>query len=198
MHDLSDLATIGATVLQVALVLAIPVVIAEFSWAGLRLLAPVGYFQIPVLVGAAKLLGIALGILLLSSRYGREHFDLHEIFVPESPWNLSLRSFLAERANPLDYAIALVRQIGGEPAGEPFMFGLGLSGFLLLAVVALPFLYWSPPSAGRAIACGLLNAVMVAYLTVYLICVLMWTLFLLNFWTFAVVAVAFQYYRNRT
>ena len=40
-------------------------------------------------------------------------------------------------------------------------------------------------------------SVLAGYLTIYLICLLLWTLHLLNFWTFAVMLVVLQYYRLR-
>ncbi|MSP49520.1 MAG: hypothetical protein EXQ95_09360 [Alphaproteobacteria bacterium] len=185
--------------LELALLLAIPIAIAEFGWVGLRRLAPEGYFKVPVLTGAAKLLGVAAGILLLSSRYDQRFFDLHDLFVPESPWNLSLWDFLTERVNPLNYGLGpLVADLGGGDVSRPLAFGLALIGLLLLAVLALPFAFWPAAAARRGIACGLLIALIVTYLTLYSICVLMWTLFLLNFWAFAVLAVVFQYYRSRT
>ena len=196
---MDGLTAIGGSVLALALLLAIPIAIGEFGWVGLRRLAPDGFFKIPFLSGSAKLLGVTTGVLLLFRRFGTHYFDLHDFFVPESPWNLSLRDFLTERVNPLNYGPGvLVAHFGGDQADKPLAFGLVLIGLLLVTVVAAPFAFWSASAAGRGIVTGLLIALMVGYLTVYSICVLMWTLFLLNFWTFAVVAVVVQYYRYRT
>jgi hypothetical protein len=199
VHALNGLASIGTNVLQVVLLLAIPIVIAEFGWFGLRRLAPGGYFQIPFLTGSAKLLGLAVGVLLLASRYDRHYFDLHDLFGPESPWNLSLVDFLTERVNPVNYwPGAFIAEFGSDQAGRPLLFGLASIAVLLVIVVAAPFAFWPPPAAARGVVCGLIIALIMAYLTLYLVCLLMWTLYLLNFWTFAVLAVVFQYYRYRT
>jgi hypothetical protein len=192
---LNGLESIGLVLLQVILVLAIPIIIAEVTWAGLRFLAPDGFLRMPIFTASAKLLGLGVGILLLSSRYGRHYFDLHNIFGTDTAWDLSLRDFLALRANPFDYLAALVAHLDVDSLG---LFGLGLIGLLLAIDLLLPFFYWPLPVAARAVAANLVIALMMAYLTVYFVCALMWTLYLLNFWTFAVVAIVFQYYRYRT
>ena len=188
--------SIGTSVLQVALLLAIPIAIAEFGWIGIRRLAPDGFVQIPFLTGSAKLLGLAIGILLLASRYDRHYFDLHDLFGANSPWDLTLWQFLSERVNPLtSWPGALISRL--ESDGGLLTYLLASAGILLLIVIAAPFLFFPPATALRAIACGLLIALVTAYLTLYAVSLLMWTLYLLNFWTFAVLAVVVQYYRYR-
>ena len=44
----------------------------------------------------AKLLGLTLGVVLVYARFDRRYFDIHALFLPESPWNLSLWQFLEE------------------------------------------------------------------------------------------------------
>jgi hypothetical protein len=51
--------------------------------------------------------------------------------------------------------------------------------------------------ARRAALLSVLLAGFVAYLTIYAVCLLFWSLYLLNFWTIALAAVMFQYYRRR-
>jgi hypothetical protein len=51
--------------------------------------------------------------------------------------------------------------------------------------------------ARRAALLSVLLAAFVAYLTIYVICLILWSLYLLNFWTIALAAVMFQYYRSR-
>jgi hypothetical protein len=189
---------IVTSVLQVLLLLAIPIAIAELGWIGIRRLAPDGFVQIPFLTGSAKLLGLSIGILLLASRYDRHYFDLHDLFGADSPWNLSLWDFLTERVNPLNYwPGALVARFRSEGLGGPFLFLLASVGILLAVVLAAPFVFWPPPTAVRGLVCGLLIALITAYLTLFAVSLLMWTLYLLNFWTFAVLAVVVQYYRYR-
>jgi hypothetical protein len=190
--------SIGTSLLQVALLLAIPIVLAEVGWMGIRRLAPEGFVQIPFLTGSAKLLGLAVGILLLASRYDRHYFDLHDLFGADSPWDLSLWQFLTERVNPLTYwPGTLVARFRSDGLEGPLFFVLVSIGILLLIVVAAPFVFWPPATAVRGLVCGLLIALITAYLTLYAVSLLMWTLYLLNFWTFAVLAVVVQYYRYR-
>jgi hypothetical protein len=42
-----------------------------------------------------------------------------------------------------------------------------------------------------------MQAMIATYLTIYWICLALWTLHVLNFWSLAVLIVVFQYYRKR-
>src|SRR5207237_3701754 len=88
--DMGGLGGFAATLLEIVVVVAIPLAIIELASLGLQRLAPPGLFKIPALVGPAKLLGISAGLLLLYSRFGPQYFDLHRLFLPESPWNISM------------------------------------------------------------------------------------------------------------
>ena len=198
MGELTGLMSVTWLVLEVALVLAIPVAIIEGGFAGLRRIAPEGFFAIPVMSGLSKLLGMTVGVVLMSTHYDRQYFDLHALFTPESPWNLSLRDFLLERVNPFTYGLGPVfDHLESSPVGGGLAFGIGLSVILLAALAVAPFVFWNVPTARRGVVCALLTAALVTYLTIYLVCVLMWVLYLLNFWTFAILLIAFQYYRYR-
>lgn len=198
MGELTDLNSVAWLVLEIALVLAIPVAIIEGGFAGLRRIAPVGFFAMPVMSGVSKLLGITAGVLLISARYDRQYFDLRALFVPESPWNLSLWDFLIERVDPFNYGPGPVLDLlGSGQVGGAFAFGFGLFVILLAVLTAGPFVIWSGPVARRGVVCALLTAALVTYLTIYFICLLMWVLFLLNFWALAILLMAFQYYRQR-
>jgi hypothetical protein len=141
---------------------------------------------------------MALGIALLSARYDWRYFDPHAFFVPESLWNLTLWDFLGERVNPLNYGLGTIVATVTEPSvSTSFLALVDVALFLALATVAAPFFFWPAPLARRAALYGLMQAGFVSYVTIYLICVLLWSVFLLNFWAFLLTLVLFQYYRKR-
>jgi hypothetical protein len=184
--------------LEIALVVALPIAAIKLAGRITRRMLPLDFFEVPLVTGLAKLLGIALGVALIYARYDRRYFDPHALFTPESPWNLSLWQFLAERANPLHYGIGtLVDDPAGNVATASFLVLMSIVAALLLAAVATPFLFWHGGMARRAALLSLALAAFVAYLTIYAICLLLWSLYLLNFWIIALAVVMFQYYRGR-
>ena len=198
MSDLGGFLVIARIVLGIALALAIPIVVATASGHLLRRVVFPDFFEVPLVTTLAKWLGIALGIVLINARLDWRYFDLHQLFVPESPWNLSLWQFLGERVNPLNYGFGtLIDYPSGHPADDTFFYLLGLVMLILVATVAAPLFFWPLGKAWRAALYSLVLAGFAAYLTIYVICLLLWSLFLLNFWTFALTGVMFQYYRMR-
>jgi hypothetical protein len=189
---------IARIALEIALVVALPIVATKVAGRIARRMSPRDFYQVPLVTALAKLLGIALGVTLVYARYDRRYFDIHALFIPESPWNLSLWQFFAERANPLNYGIGtLVDDPAGHRGTATFVTLIGSVAVLLAAAVAAPFVFWPPAMAQRAALLSVLLAAFVAYLTIYAICLTLWSLYLLNFWTIALAAVMFQYYRGR-
>jgi formate hydrogenlyase subunit 3/multisubunit Na+/H+ antiporter MnhD subunit len=163
-----------------------------------RRMLPHDFYEVPLVIALAKLLGIALGVALIYARFDRRYFDVHALFIPESPWNLSLWQFLADRANPFNFGIGtIVDDPAGNRATATFAVLIGIVAALLVAAVAVPFVFWPRAMARRAALLSLLLAAFVAYLTIYVICLILWSLYLLNFWIIALAAVMFQYYRSR-
>jgi len=198
MSDSGGFLAIARIALGMALALAIPIAVATIAARLLRRVMFPDYFEVPLVTALAKLLGIAAGILLIYARLDWRYFDLHQLFVPESPWNLTLWQFLGERVNPLNYGLGtLVDYPAGHPADNTFFVSLGVVTALLLATIAAPFLFWPSAHARRVALYSLVLAGFAAYLTIYVICLLLWSLYLLNFWTFALAGVMFQYYRMR-
>jgi hypothetical protein len=198
MNVIAGLVALARAVLDVALVITLPIVAVKLAGRLSRSMQPHDFFEVPLVTGLAKLLGMTLGIALICARYDRRFFDPHALFIPESPWNLSLWQFLADRANPLNYGIGtLIDDPAGNVANAPFLVLTGIVAVLLLAAVAASFVFWKAAMARRAALLSLALAVFVAYLTIYGICLLLWSLYLLNFWTIALAVVMFQYYRGR-
>ena len=186
MSIIGGLVAMARVALEIALVITLPIIAIKLAGRMARSMVPHDFFEVPLVTGLAKLLGIVLGIALIYARYDRRYFDPHALFIADSPWNLSLWQFLGERANPLNYGIGILVD---DPAG--------IVAALSLAVLAAPFLFWSGAMARRAALLSVALAAFVAYLTIYAICLLLWSLYLLNFWTIALAAVMFQYYRGR-
>lgn len=198
MSIIGGLVAMARVALEIALVITLPIIAIKLAGRMARSMVPHDFFEVPLVTGLAKLLGIVLGIALIYARYDRRYFDPHALFIADSPWNLSLWQFLGERANPLNYGIGiLVDDPAGNVASAPFLVLIGIVAALLLAALAAPFLFWSGAMARRAALLSVALAAFVAYLTIYAICLLLWSLYLLNFWTIALAAVMFQYYRGR-
>jgi len=198
MTDLGGLVAIVRVVLEIALVVTLPIAATKLAGRVTRRMLPHDYYEVPLVTWLAKLLGIALGVALIYARFDWRYFDMHALFLPESPWNLSLWQFLAERANPLHYGIGtLVDDPAGNRATATFLVLIAIVAALLLAAVAAPFVFWPRAMARRAVLLSMLLAAFAAYLTIYAICLVLWSLYLLNFWTIALAAVMCQYYRGR-
>jgi hypothetical protein len=198
MSDIGGLVALLRVALEIALVVALPIAATKLAGRVTRRMLPDDFYEVPLVTGLAKLLGIALGVTLIYARFDRRYFDLHALFIPESPWNLSLWQFLGERANPLNYGIGtLVDDPAGNLATATFVVLISIVAALLVAAAAVPFVFWPQAMARRAALLSVLLAAFVAYLTIYVICLILWSLYLLNFWTIALAAVMFQYYRGR-
>lgn len=198
MSDAAGFWAVLLDVLEVAFVVALPVVALELGTLVLHRAAPMDYFRIPLVRTLPKLLGLTLGAWLLYMRYDWRFFDLHRLFAPESPWNLTLSQFLVERADPFLYGPwLLLGYLASNPIDPAFDLLALAVGVLAAASAAVPFLFWPRPIARRAALCSLGIGLLAAYVTAYAVCLLLWSLFLLNFWTFAVIGVLFQYYRHR-
>jgi hypothetical protein len=184
-------------VLQIGLVVAIPWAVMKVTRLALERVAPGGFYEVPAVVGVARLLGILLGGLLLSSR--AESFNVRLLFGPESPWNLTTWQFLAVASDPLWTVNGLIGQI--EQHGFGFMRGTLtiLIVLLSLSVLLTPLAFWrgSLPLSGRAVVAGLCVALVTAYVTIYGVSLFFWLLFLLNFWMLGLLFVMLQWYRHR-
>ena len=199
MSDGGGFVGAARAMLEVAFAATLPILALKLERRILDRIAPADYFEIPLVTGSARLLGLALGLTLLYARFAdRRYFDLDRLFTPQSPWNVSLLEFLRDRANPVDYGIGTLvdhlQRFGAHPAILSLLAAVAAAA---LAAVAAPLRFWPLPAARRALLASLVTALFDAYLTIYLVCLLLWCLFLLNFWTFAVAGIVFQYYRSR-
>ena len=88
-------------ILEILAALALPLAIGELFRRALRWVGAGELQRVPAVNGAANLLGLIVGVLLIVNAGDLALFDWHRFFTTESPWNLPLSAFLAERANPL-------------------------------------------------------------------------------------------------
>ena len=198
MSDIGGFLSVARTLLGILLALAIPIAVAALGARVMHRLIFPDFFEVPLVKTLANWFGVALGLLLMYARFDARYFDLHQLFLPESPWNLTLWQFLAERINPLNYGIGtLVDYPAGHPADHTFFVFLAVVAALMLATLAAPFLFWPAALARRVALYSLVLAGFAAYVTIYIVCLLLWSLYLLNFWAFALAGVMFQYYRMR-
>jgi hypothetical protein len=198
MSVIAGLVALARAAFAVGLVVTLPILAVKLAGRISRRMPPQDFFEVPLVTGLAKLLGMTLGIALIYARYDGRYFDPHALFIAESPWNLSLWQFLGDRANPLHYGIGtLIDDPAGHVAKAPILVLMSIAAALLAAAVAAPFLFWQGGMARRAALLSLALAGFVAYLTIYGICLLLWSLYVLNFWTIGLAVVMFQYYRGR-
>ena len=196
MEDLQNFAPGAVVVLKAVLLLALPVIGAKLIWGALKFVAPDGFFAVPLVYTLARLIGVGLGFLLVYVHQDSRNFDLHEIFVPDGPWNITFAEFLFVRVNPFNYG--LIEFIGKLEAarGLPLLSGAILTAFLMVSI-GWSWKIWNRMPAGRASICVVLIALTTAFLTVYGVSLLFWLLFLFNSWTFLLLALALHYIRSR-
>ena len=195
MTALDTLLSAGWFVLQIAIVVAIPWSVIRLGHVAVDRVAPSGFFEVPAVLGVARVLGILVAALLLSGR--AEIFSLRLVFGPQSPWDLTIWQFLAASANPLWSLDGLVETIAEHGVG---VLSASLAVLILLSVLAVlvtPFAFWRGSAPWRAIAGGACVAIVTTYVTIYGVSLLFWLLFLFNFWILGLLLVLLQWYRSR-
>jgi hypothetical protein len=196
-NERSILITLAALIAKVLIVMGIPLIAERISAQLIDRLSPPDRTQVPLTTAPPKLLGMALGLIFVAERYAVPRFDIQSLFLPGGPWDLTLWEFLAGPANPAAYRMGqLYDCFAHQDAGTAVAIALVLAG-LTLASALTPFTVWERRVVWGVVLVNLATAVMATYLTIYAIVLLLWLLHLLNFWVFAVLAAAFQYYRSR-
>jgi hypothetical protein len=205
MEYLRDFAPLAGIGLKALVLLALPLAAGALIWGALRRLAPDGFFAVPMIYTAGRLAGLGLGLLLVLHHQDSRNFDLHEIFVPGGPWDISFARFLSERANPLAHLASLLATpwqaantaTATAAPGSLVLIALAPPAALLALALAWAWRIWPPAQAARANLAVTITATAIACLTIYGVSLLFWLLFLLNSWTFLILVIALQYLRNR-
>jgi hypothetical protein len=186
-----------AFIVELLIVVALPLVAERLSASLIHRLAPPDLRQVPIAGGPPRQLGLVLGLVLVYDRYGGPGLAVPGLFVRGGPWDLSVWQFLAWRANPFDYGAGTLIAFFARHDPAVTVPVAVLLAVLALAAVLAPFVMWPRPVALRAALANLATALVGTYLTVYGMVLLFWLLYVLNFWTFALLVAIFQYYRSR-
>jgi len=199
MSEPSGLIAAATLVGKVGIVLGIPFGVGRLAAGIFARTNPPDRSEVPFVGAMPRLLGFSLGLVLAYDRYGWRNFDFHSLFDIGGPWDLSLGQFLLQRANPFNYGLASLIEYFAQSGvnSVSIIVALVLSA-LLLGTILAPFAFWDASVARRVSLGNLASPVVTTYLTIYVVVLLFWLLYLLNFWTFALLAAIFQYYRSRT
>jgi hypothetical protein len=186
-----------ALVVKLLIVVGLPLVAERLAASLIHRAAPRDLRQVPIASSPPRLLGLVLGLILVYDRYGGPGIAVPGLFVRGGPWDLSLWQFLAFRANPFDYGAGTLAAFFARHDAAVTAPIATLLALLTLATVLAPFALWPRPVAARAALANLATVLLGTYLTVYAVVLLFWLLYVLNFWTFALLVAIFQYYRSR-
>lgn len=181
---------------QVMVVISIPFVVSHGGELAIHVIAHREFTEIPILTTLARLQGLLAGGLLLYVNFDQSYFDLMGLFMPDGRWNLTWSQFLLERSNVFMYDWwPVLKLLGRLPALMGWM-ALLVWGVLPVLLGALCLRYWPLRDALRGLlACGG-TALWSTWLTIYLVCLIFWGLYLLNFWSLALAALYIQYRRH--
>ena len=155
-----------------------------------------GFFLDPEAWSLAMFSGIILGGCLVYFNLDPEYFTVDNILRVDGPWALSYSSFIHTRVNPFNYSFGMVfSQIAGNSQAMNFSIILLLAGatFLLLAYRALRA--WGSAAAARGVLFGAMVVIWACYMTMFMVCLGLWLLNLLNFWTLAILTIAIHLHR---
>jgi len=158
---------------------------------------------IPALNILPKVAGTMLAAGLLYTNLGTVYFDLETLFTENSPWKLDFDYFLTERGNLFAYSFQpIVLALMPEPAGGSLLsrpLFLGAVAYLLIMAICstICFWLWKFTGALRAVLCCGIMVLLTAWMTIYFVALFFWALYVLNFWVLAVIALFYQYRRQR-
>lgn len=158
---------------------------------------------IPALTILPKIAGTLLAVGLLYTNLGLASFDLEVLFTENSPWKLDFAFFLTERGNLFAYSFrpALLAVMPDPAAGpllsRPLFVGVIVYLVIMATCTTICFWLWKFTDAVRAILCCGIILLLTAWMTIYFVTLLFWALYMLNFWVLAVIALYYQYRRQR-
>lgn len=185
--------------LKFLVVMLLPVAVAVVADRFVQLAAEHEFKTVPILQHLSKLHGIAIGGVLIYTNFSGRYFDLERLFMTDSPWSIPFTEFVTVRSNMFAYALAPFFERLAQPDANPEILAAAIAlAVLPAACIAVAFRLWPASTAWRAIfACGV-RAIATAWMTVYLVALTFWGLYLLNFWALAFIAAYYQYRRYHT
>ncbi|MBI3707054.1 MAG: hypothetical protein HY246_05175 [Proteobacteria bacterium] len=189
--------SIGGHALDIGVALAVLLAVTSLTLRALERYANQKFFQVPLFFVMAKVLGLVLGAGLIYVQYQLRYYDFARLFVPESPWNITVWEFLADRTNPFAYGpIGLIGHIFAPSAAAPLVFLASFAVALGVTIVAA-FRVWTPGEAWRGILQTLGFALWFSYVILFGVSLLFWLLFWLNIWALLVLVLVVQAMRHR-
>jgi hypothetical protein len=191
------LAPFGRLVLNVGIAIAVLLGVTSLTLNLLDRFARREFFQVPLFIFLAKVLGGVIGVALLYEQYQRHYFDIARLFVDESPWNISVWQFLVERTNPFSYAPIASVNAAYAPGTTATLVLLGAIAATLGLICVAAFRVWPANDAWRSVGLTIGFALWFGYLILFGVSLLFWLLFWLNIWTLLVVALLIQHVRHR-
>jgi hypothetical protein len=178
---------------QAAVVIAIPFIVSHIGKMLLHKVVYHEFFQVPILKTLARLQGVLAGLLLMRLQLDSSYFNLERMFLADGPWNITLSEFLLERSNVFVYdSFSVMRLLSEVPSSEGLLAVL-IVVVLPLLIVTLGLSFWQLREALRALLASAGIALWTGWFTVYLVCTVFWTLYLLNFWTLGILVLYIQY-----
>jgi hypothetical protein len=181
---------------KIAAIVGLPFLVANLGNGLMHVIAAKDFGKVPILTTLSRLAGTLIAGLLLYTNLDRSYFDLEMLFIPESQWNIGFVLFMTERANIFAYDLAPLLSLFGSSEFQVELYALLLIFALLtLGTVLLCFRYWSGLESFRAAtACGG-TVLWAAWITVYLVCLVFWALYRLNYWALLLMVLFVQYRR---
>jgi hypothetical protein len=180
-------------VLLTVAALLLPVAVLSVSDGLLHLIAPQTFFRIPALSALPKLAGLVLGIGALYDRDDGAAYEVTLLFDAASFWNMTALEFLTTRADPSGYR--LIDLSAGAFVGlpDPLLGSLMLaSGCMLVLAGVVALITARGGELGRIFLAIPAVALSTAFLTVYLVSLILWAAHMLNFWVFLLAAAIYQ------
>jgi len=191
------LAPFGRLLLNVGIALAVLLGITSLTLNLIDRFARREFFQVPMFFLLAKVLGCAIGAALIYEQYQRHYFDIARLFVPESPWNITVWQFLVERTNPFSYAPIATGDSAFVPGATATLVLLGAIAATLGLICVAAFRVWPANDAWRSVGLTIGFALWFGYLILFGVSLLFWLLFWMNIWTLLVIAILIQQFRHR-
>lgn len=183
-------------VFQAAVVIAIPFIVSHIGKLLLHKVVNEEFFQVPILKSLAHLQGVMAGLLLMRLELDRSFFDLERMFLVQGPWDISLSELLLERANVFVYDSFLITRLLGEVPSNEGLLAILIVVLLPLLIVIFSMRFWELTDATKALLASAGIALWTGWFTVYLVCTVFWTLYLLNFWTLGLAVLYIQYRKS--
>lgn len=224
MLSVETVLAIGVFVGKIATIVAIPVLYVWIG--GVAYVWLLGRYRIATVARAplTHVGGLVIGLAFLRFSPHAEAYDVDHIFGNPGPWSIDIFTFLTHRANPWAYpwdALYLaalsgpaewMRQIlatvlaalGGVLPPRAIRFlppefeyrPVQIASLWIRRRVAALGVFWRPADLVRGTVIGLAAMLWSAYLLVYIVNVLYWSLNSMNFWALLVMALVYQKYRH--